>query len=196
MVYPGFGAVYLAEDTQQNDGLCAVKEMFDNPQWTATERAKNIQSFQEEANILRSLSHQNLPKVTDVFSDGGKQYFVMEFVAGQTLEDIIEKSTIGDITESQVMGWMIQICDALEYLHSNNIIHRDIKPANIRFTPEGKIKLVDFGIAKRFDPSNPKTDTIKRAATPGYAPVEQYGGFCNCHIHYVSDDSRARTNLS
>ncbi|MBM3238182.1 hypothetical protein FJZ31_17965 [Candidatus Poribacteria bacterium] len=170
--YGGFGAVYLAEDTKQNNAFCAVKSMFDNPNWTFTERARNIQSFQEEASLLRSLSHQNLPKVTDVFADGGKQYFVMEFVTGQNLKDIIDK---GGIIESQVIGWMIQICDALEYLHSNNIIHRDIKPANIRFTPEGQIKLVDFGIAKRFDPSNPKTDTIKRAATPGYAPLEQYG---------------------
>jgi serine/threonine-protein kinase len=174
--YGGFGAVYLAEDIQKNNALCAVKSMFDNPHWTATERAQNIQSFQEEANLLRSLSHPNLPKVMDVFADGGKQYFVMEFVAGQTLEDIVGKSTIGGVLENQVMGWLIQICDALEYLHKNNIIHRDIKPANIRFTPEGQIKLVDFGIAKRFDPSNPKTATMKRAATPGYAPVEQYGG--------------------
>jgi serine/threonine-protein kinase len=173
--YGGFGAVYLAEDIQKNNAFCAVKSMFDNPNWTATERAQNIASFQEEAQLLRSLSHPNLPKVTDVFADGGKQYFVMEFVAGQTLEEIIEKSTAGGITESQAMGWMIQICDALEYLHNKNIIHRDIKPANIRFTPEGQIKLVDFGIAKRFDPSNPKTTTEKRAFSPGYAPVEQYG---------------------
>jgi serine/threonine-protein kinase len=81
----GFGAVYLAEDIQQNNAEVAVKAMFDNPNWTATERAQNIQSFQEEASLLRSLSHPNLPKVFDVFADGGKQYFVMEFVAGQTL---------------------------------------------------------------------------------------------------------------
>ncbi|HIE29768.1 TPA: choice-of-anchor D domain-containing protein [Candidatus Poribacteria bacterium] len=177
--YGGFGAVYLAEDTQQNNAFCAVKEMFDNPNWTATERIQNIQSFQDEANLLRSLPHQNLAKVTDVFADGGKQYFVMEFVTGQNLKDIIDKSNvIGGITESQVTGWMIQICDVLEYLHQNNIIHRDIKPDNIRFTPEGQVKLVDFGIAKVFDPRNPdrETDPMKRAATPGYAPLEQYGG--------------------
>jgi serine/threonine-protein kinase len=174
--YGGFGAVYLAEDIQKKNALCAVKVMFDNPNWTVSERAQNIQSFQDEARLLRSLSHPNLPRVFDVFADGGKQYFVMEFVAGQTLEEIVGKSTIGGVMESQVMGWMMQICDALEYLHNNNIIHRDIKPANIRFTPEGQVKLVDFGIAKRFDPSNPKTATMKRAATPGYAPVEQYGG--------------------
>jgi serine/threonine-protein kinase len=175
----GFGAVYLAEDIQKNNAFCAVKSMFDNPNWTVSERAQNIHSFQEEANILRSLSHQNLPKVTDVFAGGGKQYFVMEFVTGQNLKDIIDKSNVtGGIIESQVMGWMIQICDALEYLHSKHIIHRDIKPANIRFTPEGQVKLVDFGIAKVFDPGNPdrETDPMKRAATPGYAPLEQYGG--------------------
>ncbi|HIE29764.1 TPA: serine/threonine-protein kinase [Candidatus Poribacteria bacterium] len=173
----GFGAVYLAEDIKQNNTEVAIKVMFDDLNWTAAERDENIENFQEEANILRSLSHLNLPKVFDVFADGGKHYFVMEYIEGQNLKDIIERSTvIGGITESQVIGWTIQICDVLEYLHNEKIIHRDIKPDNIRFTPEGQIKLVDFGIAKIFDPKNPKTATVKRAATHGYSAPEQYSG--------------------
>jgi serine/threonine-protein kinase len=88
----------------------------------------------------------------------------------------VGKSTIGGILESQVVGWMIQICDALEYLHQNNIIHRCITPNDLLLTPEGQVKLVDFGIAKIFDPNNLNTPPAKRAVTPGYAPVEQYGG--------------------
>ena len=99
----------------------------------------------------------------------------MEFVQGEDLEQMMER-TGGALPQEQVMKWILQIADALIYLHAQKppIIHRDIKPANIRITPQGDAMLVDFGIAKVYDP-NQKTTMGARAVTPGYSPPEQYG---------------------
>jgi branched-chain amino acid transport system substrate-binding protein len=168
----GFGAVYRVWDLHLNAPY-ALKENLDaSPEAT--------RQFAREAQILANLHHPHLPRVTDHFSipDQG-QYLVMEFVEGEDLEekrctsDCMPK---GSLPVSQVMTWILQIMDALEYLHQQNppIIHRDIKPANIRITPQGKACLVDFGIAKIFSPLL-KTTIGARAITPGYSPLEQYG---------------------
>ncbi len=164
----GFGAVYRAWDTRLNIP-CAVKENFD-----ATPDASR--QFTREASILGSLNHPNLPRVTDHFSVPGQgQYLVMDFVEGEDLQTILDQ-TGGPAPEAQALSWIAQVCDALNYLHSQQppIIHRDIKPANIRITPQGKAMLVDFGIAKVYDPLK-RTTQGARAVTPGFAPFEQYG---------------------
>ena len=168
----GFGAVYRVWDLHLN-GPFALKENLD----TSPEA---IRQFTREAQILASLRHPNLPRVTDHFSlpDQG-QYLVMEYVEGEDLEEKRCKSTCqppGSLPEEQVLTWTSQILDALEYLHCQEppIIHRDIKPANIRITPQGRAMLVDFGIAKIFNPVL-KTTIGARAITPGYSPLEQYG---------------------
>jgi serine/threonine protein kinase len=99
----------------------------------------------------------------------------MDYVEGEDLQSMLER-TGGPLPTQQVLSWIGQVCDALSYLHSQNppIIHRDIKPANIRITPGGQAMLVDFGIAKIFDP-HLKTTTGARAVTPGFSPPEQYG---------------------
>jgi serine/threonine protein kinase len=132
--------------------------------------------FLREAKILANLSHPNLPRVTDYFLEKTNgQYLVMDFVEGQDLQQMLEDRG-GPFSEGQAAEWASQISDALAYLHSQSppIIHRDIKPANIRITPAGKAVLVDFGIAKVFDPQV-KTTVGARAVSPGYSPVEQYG---------------------
>jgi branched-chain amino acid transport system substrate-binding protein len=164
----GFGAVYRAWDVNLS-GPCAIKENSET-----SPAAQN--QFTREASILYNLRHPNLPKVTDHFSVQGQgQYLVMEYIEGQDLQEMIDQA--GEpLTEAQVLPWIMQVCEALNYLHHRTppIIHRDIKPANVRITPEGTVYLVDFGIAKLYDPER-KTTLGARAVTPGYSPFEQYG---------------------
>ena len=164
----GFGAVYRAWDINM-EAPCAVKENFDTSH-------EAVRQFKREATILHKLRHPNLPQVSDHFSIPGQgQYLVMDFVEGEDLGTMLQKIG-GPLPESQVLEWASQVCDALVYLHSQNppIIHRDIKPANIKITPQSKAMLVDFGIAKVYDP-NLSTTVGARAITPGYSPQEQYG---------------------
>jgi serine/threonine protein kinase len=164
----GFGAVYRAWDLNLQKPV-ALKQNLD------VSREAERQFFQE-ASILSQLVHPNLPRVTDHFSLPGQgQFLVMDFVEGEDMQTMID-CTGGPLPEAQVLNWISQICDALDYLHSQNppIIHRDIKPANVRVTPDGRAMLVDFGIAKVFDPHR-KTTLGARAVTPGYSPIEQYG---------------------
>ena len=171
----GMGAVYLAEDQNLPGKLVAVKENFD-PSRSAQEQ------FKREAVILARLKHPNLPQVTDHFIEpSGRQYLVMDYVEGEDLDQILAQR--GPLPEAEVLGWMEQVFDALEYMHtwvdpaygkSAPVIHRDIKPGNIKRTPEGRIMLVDFGIAKY--QTGVGTETGARAASPGFSPVEQYTG--------------------
>ncbi|MEW5873325.1 MAG: SUMF1/EgtB/PvdO family nonheme iron enzyme [Chloroflexota bacterium] len=163
----GFGAVYRAWDTTLARP-CALKENLDT-----TQDARR--QFEREARILANLSHPNLPRVYDHFSITGQgQYLVMEFIDGEDLQQMLERSS-GPLPEGQALSWIEQVCAALRYLHLQNppIIHRDIKPANIKITPDGRAILVDFGIAKIYDP-HLKTTVGARAVTPGYSPPEQY----------------------
>lgn len=163
----GFGTLYRAWDTTLSRP-CALKENQDTS-------SSSQRQFLREAKILANLLHPNLPRVTDFFIEGTGQYLVMDFIEGRDLQEMLEDSG-GPLPEDQVLPWMRQICDALGYLHSQKppIIHRDIKPANIRITPQGQAMLIDFGIAKVYDPGS-KTTVGAQAVTPGYSPYEQYG---------------------
>lgn len=171
----GMGAVYLTEDQSLFGKRWALKEFVDtftNP----ADRANAIKQFDQEARILVSLSHANLPHVADYFTEGGRQYLVMEYVDGDPLATLLQASK-GGLSEAQVIGWAAQLCDVLEYLHGQKpqpVIFRDLKPANIMLAHNGQIKLIDFGIARLFDVAK-RTDTLKMG-TVGYAPPEQYAG--------------------
>ncbi|MEW5869555.1 MAG: serine/threonine-protein kinase [Chloroflexota bacterium] len=164
----GFGVVYRAWDMNMQSPV-AIKENFDvSPQAQ--------RQFQTEARLLFKLRHPNLPRVFDHFTIPGQgQYLVMDYIEGEDLEKKLVRQG-GPLPEAQVLPWLAEVCAALEYLHGQNppVIHRDIKPANIRITPQGSAILVDFGIAKTFDPSR-KTTMGARAVTPGYSPPEQFG---------------------
>ena len=103
------------------------------------------------------------------------QCLVMDFVEGEDLQEKLDHQK-GPLPVKQVLAWVEQVCDALDYLHNQSppVIHRDIKPANIKITTQGQAMLVDFGIAKVYD-SELKTTVGARAVTPGYSPPEQYG---------------------
>lgn len=164
----GFGAVYRVWDLNLSR-TCALKENLD----TSDEARKQ---FEREAQILANLSHPGLPRVTDhFFVPGQGQYLVMDYIEGDDLQKMLERSN-GPLPEGKVLEWILQVCDALAYLHSHtpSVIHRDIKPANIKITPQGQAMLVDFGIAKMLSPGL-RTTTGARAVTPGYSPPEQYG---------------------
>lgn len=164
----GMGAIYRAID--ENLGVeVAVKENL----FTTDEYARQ---FRREATILAGLRHPNLPRVSDHFViDEQGQYLVMDYIEGEDLRERMDH--IGVIPEEEAMLVGVAICDALLYMHTQNppILHRDLKPGNVKISPDGKIYLVDFGLAKIAFVGQ-RTTTGARAMTPGYSPPEQYGG--------------------
>jgi eukaryotic-like serine/threonine-protein kinase len=161
----GMGAVYLAFD-QTLQLRVALKENLNlNPE---SER-----QFHREATLLASLRHPHLPRVTDHFILESQQYLVMDFIEGV---DLHARAAESPPTVEEVLGWAQELGSALTYLHTRQppVIHRDIKPANIKLQPDGRVVLVDFGIAKLFEQT--QTTTGARGLTPGFSPPEQYGG--------------------
>lgn len=177
----GMGAVYRAEDSRLPGRVCAVKEVRPDPDAPQSALAQAREQFHREASTLARLDHPNLPKVSDTFSEGQREYLVMDFVEGRDLRQAVEeKRRQGAFLEQgKVLHWTNQLCDALEYLHSRNppVLHRDIKPANIKLTPSGLIKLVDFGLVKLLATDEVCTVTVLQGrGTVAYTPLEQYGG--------------------
>jgi serine/threonine protein kinase len=169
----GMGAVYKALDQRLGKVPVAVKEMSSSAVKSGDLQAA-IESFKKEATILVNLRHHALPRVTDFFSAGeDRWYLVMDYIEGQTLKDLLVRR--GPIPENEVLDWARQLCEILDYLHNQKppIIFRDLKPVNIMLTPDGKIKLIDFGIARNFSPGL-TTDT-SAYGSPGYSPPEQHG---------------------
>ena len=168
----GMGAVYRTWDTRLNRPV-ALKEMIPQSSLDVQLLAQLRQQFQQEAQVLATLIHPNLVRVTDYFSWDGNEYLAMDFVEGESLAERIHRD--GSQPEGQVVAWAGQLLDALAYCHERGVIHRDIKPQNIIITPEGRAVLVDFGLVKLWDPRDPRTRTVMRGAgTPEYAPPEQY----------------------
>lgn len=170
----GFGAVYKANDERfQATRVVAIKEMSD-ANLSASERESALMDFRREANLLVQLSHPNLPQVSDFFEEGMKAYLVMEFIEGKTLEQVLDDADV-PLDETLVMGWALQLCSVLQYLHSRQppIIFRDMKPSNVMVTGDNQLKLIDFGIARIFKTSATKDTTL--LGSQGYAPLEQYG---------------------
>ena len=168
----GMGAVYRAWDMRLNRPV-ALKEMIPQLGLDADTLAELRQQFKQEAQILATLTHPSLVRVTDHFSWNDNEYLVMDFIEGESLADRIYRE--GPQPEPQVVSWAKQLLDALSYCHKQGVIHRDIKPQNIVITPEGRALLVDFGLVKLWDPQDPHTRTVMRGAgTPEYAPPEQY----------------------
>jgi len=169
------GSVYRARDMHFPNvvKLVAVKEMI-NQGRDPVVRQTIIKNFEREANILVTLNHFSIPKIFDYFSHEERSYLVLEYVHGKDLEAIL-RETSGMLAEDQVIGWAIEICDVLEYLHSHKpepIVFRDMKPSNIMINHQGHVVLVDFGIAKTFQTGQKGT----MIGTEGYSPPEQYRG--------------------
>jgi outer membrane protein assembly factor BamB/tRNA A-37 threonylcarbamoyl transferase component Bud32 len=173
----GMSTVYKARDLRFANvtRLCAVKEMVNlasDPQL----REMAIQNFEREANILATTSHPAMPQIYDFFSEGNRHYLVMELIDGQDLEyHLAELAPDEFFEEAQVVDWALQLCDVLTYLHGHKpqpIVFRDLKPGNIMLDQQGRVRLIDFGIAKVFQTGQKGT----MIGTEGYSPPEQYRG--------------------
>ncbi len=176
----GAGSIYLADDTRLEGRLCALKEVEYDRALPEDIREEARQQFLREATILARLDHPNLPKVSDFFSSGPRDYLVMDYVPGEDLRTIMLEARRNKtfIPESEVLKWARQIGNALAYLHGLQpaIVHRDIKSSNLKMTPSGLIKLVDFGLVKVMYPDQEMTITvIQGQGTALYTPLEQYG---------------------
>jgi serine/threonine protein kinase len=170
----GFGSVYKARDRQSGDRLVAIKEVCLqglHPQ----AMLEATTAFQREVSVLSQLDHPHLPRVYEHFQTPGHWYLVMDFIAGETLEQYQSKAPNGRLLLSEVLDIGLQLCTVLDYLHSQQppIVFRDLKPANIMRTPSGQLYLIDFGIARYFKPGQTK-DTVALGSL-GYAAPEQYG---------------------
>lgn len=169
-----FGTVYLVSDSALSGTRWALKEMV-AMELPAGERRDALLLFSREAEILRSLHHPGLPEIIDFFSVDDSHYLVMEYIDGITLEDMM-KGRESPFSSGEVLPWALQVCAILKYLHGitpDPVIFRDLKPSNIMVGGDGKIRLIDFGIARYFSPKKIK-DTIF-LGTPGFSPPEQYG---------------------
>jgi serine/threonine-protein kinase len=166
------GAVYRAWDLSLNIPV-ALKEMIPEPGIDSGKLAELRDQFRREAHVLANLNHPNLPRVTNFFQWYGNAYLVMDFVEGKSLEQLIERQ--GAIPEATVMRWASQLLDALHACHTHRIIHRDIKPQNIIIRTDEQAVLVDFGLAKLWDPDHPRTQRIIRGmGTRAYASPEHF----------------------
>jgi WD40 repeat protein len=170
----GFGAVYKAKDMQLGKRLVAIKEMS----WSSIDPkdlATATESFNREAMLLASLTHPNLPRIYEQFTEIDRSYLVMDFIEGETLEKHLEKLGNTRMPIEKTLAIVLQLCSVIEYLHTRQppIIFRDLKPGNVMLTPSGHVYLIDFGIARHFKPGQQK-DTAALGSS-GYAPPEQYG---------------------
>lgn len=176
----GMGSIYLADDLRLEGRQCALKEVEHDrtlPQEVVNQARGQ---FLREATVLARLDHPNLPKVSDFFSIGPRDYLVMDFVPGNDLRTLmLEARQKGAfLPETQVLSWASQLADALSYLHDQSppILHRDIKPSNLKVTPSGLLKLVDFGLVKILASEEMTITVLQGRGTALYTPLEQYGG--------------------
>src|SRR6516164_5420364 len=160
----GMGEVYRARDTKLKREV-AIKILPDE----FSRDPERVARFQLEAEVLASLNHPNIAAIYDLEEANGSRFLVLELVEGDTLADILKKR--GALPVDEALGIAAQICEGLEAAAGKGIIHRDLKPANIEVTPEGEVKLLDFGLARIFEAA-PHADasdspTLVSRSTPG-----------------------------
>ncbi len=188
-----FGITYLASVTASLSGELGylnvdadvtIKEFFMGAMNTRNTNEKTIEhtdsqivrdykrKFIREANNLSRLHHENIVNVLDVFEENNTAYYVMEYIDGGTIDDMIKMN--GRVSPSQTAKITRQVCAALQYMHDNRMVHLDLKPKNIMINSKGVVKLIDFGLSKQYDENGePEESTTIGLGTVGYAPIEQ-----------------------
>lgn len=165
----GAGEVFLARDIKNGRKYAIKRYISSNP----NDRNQLIDNIERELNVLKYTTHPVLPKIYNLFMEDSRFFLVMEYVEGINLKEVVD--TKGALSEEQLLSVMEQVCSGLYYLHSLKppIVYRDLKPSNIILSDDGKIKLIDFGIAKRY---NRELIADKYAyGTKGFASPEQFG---------------------
>src|ERR1700684_3124668 len=160
----GMGEVYQAHDTKLGRDV-AVKVL---PEAFAHD-PERLSRFQPEAKMLAALNHPNIATIYGLEQSGGTSYLVMELVSGETLA---ERVKAGPLAIEEALRIAVQIAEALEAAHLKSIIHRDLKPANVKVTHEGKVKVLDFGLAKAFE-GDPSSVDMANSPTLSRAPTMQ-----------------------
>ena len=183
----GFGATYEASHVIFRKNV-AIKEFFVKDYCNRDATTNNVviatqskcalveklrRKFLDEAVALFELRHNNIVRVTDVFEENGTAYYVMDYIDGSSLSAII--ASRGALGESEAVGYIRQVADALDYVHSHNRLHLDIKPGNIMIDNAGNAVLIDFGVSKQYDEESGENTSTLIGVTPGYAPLEQVG---------------------
>ena len=179
----GMGEVYLARDTKLHRDV-AIKVLSD----VFSSDKERLSRFQREARILASLNHPNIAAIYSLEdSDDGQSYLVLELVPGQTLAEIV---SAGPVSVKEVLSIGYQIAAALEAAHAKGIIHRDLKPANIKITPEGKVKVLDFGLAKMV-----ASDSSDHSSIATFAADETRQGIIMGTVAYMSPEQARGKSL-
>jgi len=158
----GMGEIYKAQDTRLNR-LVAIKVLSTANSGGSESRRR----FVQEAQAASTLNHPNIITIYDILTEDDCHYMVMEFVHGQTLAELLNAA--GALIPNDVLRYSVQIADGLAAAHAAGIVHRDLKPGNIMVTPQGRVKILDFGLAKLTVPSGPVslsdvTQTVARSA--------------------------------
>ena len=167
----GQSRAYLARDPAI-ERTVAIKQIRAVTELPEESRAEFVTRFLQEARVAGTLSHPNIVSIYDMGESEAGPYIVMEFVDGDTLDGIIDRSDSADI--QAVIPIFLQICSGLSFAHQHGVVHRDVKPANIMLTREGLVKLVDFGIARVASTNLTQTGTL--LGTPSYMSPEQIQG--------------------
>jgi len=176
----GFGAVYLAKDIKLNR-RCVVKQMLTRGR-SLKEVEVSRSNFEREAKLLAELNvpgHPNIPDIYDYFSTNTGNYLVMKYIEGQNLKNVLKEQS-NTLPWREAVRYAIDVCGALHYMHTHGqepVLHRDVKPANIQLGDDGRVWLVDFGLAKA-DPVRGSDDHMVTQASGsfGYTPLEQWIG--------------------
>ncbi|MBQ2143454.1 MAG: serine/threonine protein kinase, partial [Alistipes sp.] len=184
----GFGITYLAEQVLARRKVC-IKEFFPKDFFKRDEGSDSIsilsqghastmlrfkEKFLKEAQTIAALDHANIIPIYDVFEENNTAYYVMEYIDGESLSDVIKRR--GALAESEAVDYICQAASALEYLHDRRIMHLDVKPGNIMVRrKDNRVVLIDFGLSKHYDEqSGEATSTTPVGVSHGYAPLEQY----------------------
>ncbi len=183
----GFGITYLAEHTMTRRRVC-IKEYFPKDYYRRNEDATSIAlssdgfaesmnrykaKFVKEAQTIATFSHPNIVPIHDAFEENDTAYYVMEYVEGGSLSDIVKGN--GALDEATAVDYVRQIASALSYIHERRVMHLDIKPGNIMLrTSDERAMLIDFGLSKHYNDDGEQTSTTPVGISHGYAPFEQY----------------------